>query len=62
MVTDRPQGRAYKQHRLGTTALVERSLKLKLRRKAKRAQRREVGKALRAGAEERRRRRSALAG
>ena len=41
---------------------MERSLRLKLRRKAKRAQRREVGKALRAGAEERRQKRSQVAG
>jgi hypothetical protein len=41
---------------------VEKSPKLKLRRKAKKAQRREVGKALRAGADDRRRKRSTLAG
>ncbi len=39
-----------------TIAAVEKSLKLKLRRKAKKAQRREVGKALHAGAAERRKR------
>jgi hypothetical protein len=43
-------------------AAVEKSLKLKLRRKAKKAQRREVGKALNAAAAGRRRERSGQSG